>query len=42
MNKAFINYGLDTSKFEYEHFPFMTNFIKPHDDDFTIVVLRYN
>ena len=41
MNKAFINYGLDPSKIDYSHYPFMANFVNSFDE-FMIVVLRYN
>lgn len=41
-NKNFINYGIDPYKFDYNHYPFMREFINPSKDEFSIIILRLN
>ena len=41
-NKTFINFGLDPLKFDFDHYPFMRDFVNKSSDYFTIIVLRFN
>jgi hypothetical protein len=41
-NKTFINFGLDPEKFDFEHYPFMKDFVAVPRDTFCIIVLRLN
>ena len=41
-NKNFINFGLDPLKFDFDHYPFMRDFVNTSKDHFTIIILRLN
>lgn len=41
-NKNFINFGLDPLKFDFDHYPFMRDFVNISQDHFTIIIIRFN